>query len=219
MLGLAGFALVALDDAMQGPVPPTDAMVRDDVSGWQAAGFPAHQIGFVLTQIGASWTVTIGVAAGAAWMFWKRQPVLAIWCIGIAVASTLAVIGLKDLFQRVRPLDYGALGYSFPSGHTFGATASLGATIILVTEVHRRTHGKGPHRLGTRAMWALALATWGVLAFLTGIGRILVQEHWLSDVVASWSLGLTLVAGILLALSRGAPGGDTGPKVPEKKAD
>ncbi len=218
VIGLTAFGAVALDELFAGPLQRSNVPVNNAVSAWQHAGFPAYEIGNVLTQIGASWFVTLAVTAGAAWMLWKRQWVLASWCVGVAVANSFAVTGLKILFQRARPGDHGALGYSFPSGHTFAATAALGAAIILVAEVHRRTRAKGPHRLGTRAEWTIALALWGLLALLAGTGRVLVQEHWLSDVVASWSLGLALVAGILLALSRTAPAGDTGPKVPEVKA-
>ncbi|MHB8633448.1 MAG: phosphatase PAP2 family protein [Thermoplasmatota archaeon] len=218
LIGLTAFAVVAADEAVGGPLERSNTPVNDAVSRWQNAGFPAHAIGNVLTQIGALWFVIIAVGAGAAWMLWKRQWIMAAWSVGIAVSTSLVVTGLKYLFQRARPGNNGALGYSFPSGHALAATAALGATIILTAEVHRRTRGKGPHMLGTRAEWAVALCLWGMVAVLTGIGRVLVQEHWLSDVIASWALGLALVSGILLTLSRAAPAGDTGPKVPEPKS-
>ena len=218
VIGLAGFGAVALDEALGGPLQRSNAPVNDAVSAWQAAGFPAHAVGNFLSQIGAWWFVTLAVTAGAAWMLRKRQWVMATWNVGIALANSLIVDGLKLLFQSARPGDNGALGYSFPSGHTFAATAALGATIILVAEVHRRTRGKGHHLLGTRAEWTVALSLWGLLATLTGLGRVLIQQHWLSDVVASWALGLALVAGLLLGLSRTAPAGATGPKVPAAKS-
>ncbi len=219
VIGLAAFGTVATDEALGGPLERSNVPVNDAVSAWQNAGFPAYEIGDLLSQMGAAWFVTVAVAAGAAWMLWKRQWVLATWSVGVGLANSLVVTGLKLLFQRTRPGDNGALGYSFPSGHTFAATAALGASIILVAEVHRRTRGKGPHRFGTRAEWVVALSLWGVMAILTGVGRVLIQQHWLSDVIASWALGLALVAGILLVLSRTAPAGETGPKVPEANAN
>jgi len=109
--------------------------------------------------------------------------------------------------------------YSFPSGHTMSATVVLGSCIILATEVHRRDRAPGSHRLTLRRLWALALTFAAILAFLTGLGRILAQQHWMSDVVASWSLGLALAGGILLALSRAAPAGEEGPRAPPPKPD
>ncbi|MCA1819777.1 MAG: phosphatase PAP2 family protein [Halobacteriales archaeon] len=214
--GLGGFGLVALDDLARGPIYHADTAVFQAVSDWDTHGGDPHAVGDALTMIGDGRTVAVAVVFAAAFMLVRREWVLAAWCIGLAIAATLAVDGLKFLFHRARPplLDATRLSYSFPSGHTIGATAGLGAAIILATEALVRTRRAG--RKGTLHIWTAALCAWGALALLTGTGRVLEQEHWLSDVMASWGLGLALVCGLLFALSRRARGGDPGPTVPEK---
>lgn len=214
VIGLAGFAVVATDDALHGPFYHADVPVNDAVSWMQANGWPAHAAGNALTQLGNAWTVTAVVAVAAVAMWVAHQRALAAWAVGIALATTLAVAVLKDIFQRARPAVAVAHGYSFPSGHTLAATAALGSTILLATEAYRRRRGPGPHRLTPRRLWAGSLALAAVVSGLTGIGRVLAQQHWLSDVVASWCLGLALAGGLLLGLSRAAAGGEQGPRAP-----
>ena len=215
LVGLGGFALVATDDLLKGPIYQADVPVNNEVSSLQDQGFPAHQVGNVLTQFGNSWTVAALTAVAAAWMFWKRQWILALWAIGIALATGAVLTGLKQVFQRVRPQDSPAHGYSFPSGHTLAAMAAVGALIILSTETYRRGRDPGAHhRFTMRQVWGFALALAGTIGVLTALGRVLVQAHWMSDVLASLLIGLGLAGGILLALSRTAPGGETGPKAP-----
>lgn len=212
--GLTAFALITVDVLLRGPLRHADDLVNDAVFNAQQAGLPMHLVGVLLTQIGASYTVFLVLAATSAWMWTKGQHQLAYWNVGIGIATSLVVYGLKELFRRDRPPLLDALtSYSFPSGHTLGATASLGAIIILATEVHVRLHH--PRRDKVLHIWFNALSLWATLALLTGIGRVFVQAHWMSDVMASWSLGLALVSGILFALSREQPAGERGPKVPE----
>ena len=102
----------------------------------------------------------------------------------------LVVMGLKQLFQRARPLDQiiPAHGYSLPSGHAFASTVFYGMMVYLVW------------RLTDRA-WARALASvLGVGMFLAvGLSRVYLNVHFLTDVLAGWAAGLAwLVASLLL---------------------
>lgn len=79
-------------------------------------------------------------------------------------------------------------GRAYPSGHTMGATLSWGLALVLGTRAVQRRQHLDP--------WALA--AWGTVAFLGGISRLPVHAHWWTDVVASWLLGIALLAlGIL----------------------
>jgi membrane-associated phospholipid phosphatase len=69
----------------------------------------------------------------------------------------------------------------------------------------------------TRLLWIATLTAWALLAIGTGFGRVLVQEHWMSDVMASWALGLALGSGLMLALSQWHPDGEEGPRAPPKE--
>lgn len=236
--GLGAFALLAIDDALHGPVFQSDTRVNDAVTAWEGRGFPAHDLGEFLTLFGEGETVAAVVIVAAGYTLAHRQWVLAGWVVTIGIANSLFVTILKELFQRARPPIFGDLRhtYSFPSGHTFAATAVLGAALIVAAEVYRRAriqarrtgHGtdlppdtspRVQRPESTRLLWITTLAGWALLAIGTGFGRVLVQEHWLSDVMASWALGLSLCCGLMLALSTWHPDGEEGPRAPPKKED
>jgi undecaprenyl-diphosphatase len=195
VVGLAGFGLLAWDDLAQGPVFHADAVVNDWVGAHEAA-WHLHTIGGI-----ASWPGAVIVAGAAAavcavvWFAWGERRIAA-WAVGGTLASGLIVTGLKDLFQRTRPpfVDE-PLSNSFPSGHTMGATAAMGILLLMGTQVHLdryRVHGER-----AKQAWATTLVTWIVLTLGVGAARVLAQAHWMSDVLASWFLGVALV-GIML---------------------
>jgi len=100
-------------------------------------------------------------------------------------------------------------GRAYPSGHTMGATLSWGLALILGTRAVQRRHELDP--------WAIA--AWGAVALLGGISRIPVHAHWWTDVVASWFLGVALLAlGILLddwwKARAGKAAGEIGSSIP-----
>lgn len=88
--------------------------------------------------------------------------------------------GLKALFRRARPLhDHGFViepGWSFPSGHAFGAVVFYGMFAYVLLRLSRRMH---------RAIIAVAVLLIGVV----GISRILLQVHYFSDVLAGYTAG------------------------------
>lgn len=212
--GLLGFALLAVDELVGGPMQSLDRHVNGLVSQEVVDGEPVHVAGQWMSLPGSGWLVTAVVALCSGWMLWRREPILALWCASIGLATVLVVTGLKQFFESPRPPLFGRpTTYSFPSGHTFAATAALGAAIILSTEVFLRRH-EVP-RFWVPVVWAGALVVWSTLAAVTGIGRVLAQVHWVSDVVASWFLGVAAVSAILFVLSGKSRGGDRGPDAPE----
>ncbi len=110
----------------------------------------------------------------------------------ITVANLIAVRLLKALFSRERPEDMveemrGRLKdvYSFPSGH---ATTSFGLAWLVATAY--------PVPLAQALVYAVA----SVIA----LSRVMLREHYLSDVVAGALLG-TFVAASILYVFRWAP--------------
>jgi membrane-associated phospholipid phosphatase len=63
-------------------------------------------------------------------------------------------------------------------------------------------------------VWHWAVAVWVAFAVLMGIGRILTQRHWASDVYASWAVGLALACAMLLIAK--VPTGVPGALTPEQ---
>ncbi len=105
----------------------------------------------------------------------------------LALAWTVALLGivpingsLKALFRRVRPLHgHGFIiepGWSFPSGHAFGAVVFYGMLAYVLLRLSPRFH---------RPIIAAAMLLIGVI----GISRILLQVHYFSDVLAGYTAG------------------------------
>jgi membrane-associated phospholipid phosphatase len=106
------------------------------------------------------------------WSFLFLLAVLA----GMEAIST----GVKDLVGRVRPtLDpaAAALGPSFPSGHSATAAAFYAAAALIV--------GRALRRPARHAVIAAAVA----IAVAVAASRVLLDFHWLSDVIGGLSLG------------------------------
>lgn len=114
------------------------------------------------------------------------------WCVnkrfGYKIAFALISncvfnISLKEIFQTARPIGiegirslrtHTAPGYSFPSGHTQGAT-SFWTSIML--------------QFKKRWMYILG----GVIIFSVGISRLYLAVHWPVDVIGGWIIGITWV--------------------------
>ncbi|HET7388487.1 MAG TPA: bifunctional DedA family/phosphatase PAP2 family protein [Nocardioidaceae bacterium] len=93
---------------------------------------------------------------------------------------------MKEAVHRPRPPAAGwlmhASGLAFPSGHTTQATAAWGILCVLAC-VGRRPKPKG----------ALA-CTAALIVLLVAASRFFLGVHWLSDVLAGVSLGVTILA-------------------------
>ena len=95
--------------------------------------------------------------------------------------------GMKLLVHRQRPYVVGPLvdwsGYSFPSGHTIGATLLYGMLALMVVSYIR------PRR------WRIAtilLACFTVM--MVAFSRVVLGAHYLSDVLGAMTLGATWLA-------------------------
>ena len=87
---------------------------------------------------------------------------------------------VKDLVGRVRPTlisEAAALGPSFPSGHSATAAAFYAAAALVLG---RTLPGRGRH---------LVIAAAVALAAAVAASRVLLDLHWLSDVIGGLALG------------------------------
>jgi undecaprenyl-diphosphatase len=111
------------------------------------------------------------------------------------VGSQIVVALLKSWFDRPRPHLGSVIALppsaSFPSGHATAGVASLGAAVVLAAE-------RLPSRRARTWLWTLAVA--GGLA--VGLSRIVLDVHYVTDVIAGWCLGLAWLAACLLARER-----------------
>jgi len=102
----------------------------------------------------------------------------------------LVTLGVKDLVDRARPAfvpQAASLGPSFPSGHSSTSAAFYAAAALILT----RYAGSRARRVAGMAAVAIAVAVAG--------SRVLLDLHWLSDVVGGLALGwgwFTLCAAV-----------------------
>ena len=145
------------------------------------AGAGTLQVFAVITHLGDPLLLMLLGMAVAAWLGWRGQRSLALgWVLALGGNALLNPL-LKRVFERVRPVhEHGlatALGWSFPSGHTSGATVAYG----MLAYVMLRT---------LPPVWHLpALLSATALAFTVGCSRVFLQVHFASDVVAGFASG------------------------------
>jgi undecaprenyl-diphosphatase len=113
---------------------------------------------------------------------WRRAPsrYLLPFLLVVYAGDELITTGIKDLVDRARPTlnpIAHTLGPSFPSGHASTA-ASFYAALALILARRR-----GPR---TRALLAGGA---GGIAVAVAASRVLLDVHWLSDVIAGLMLG------------------------------
>ncbi|WP_246004780.1 diacylglycerol kinase family protein [Nocardioides marmorisolisilvae] len=142
-----------------------------------------------LTGIWALTVLTV-VAAVALWVKSYRRPALS--TVAVMAATALVTTGVKYLIGAGRPgwdnPPSTLVDRSFPSGHASGIAAAAGVSIVLAMMLIRR---RGLRRLVTVAALVVAL--------LVGADRIFLGRFTLSDVVAGYLLGLTVVLlGLIL---------------------
>ncbi|MES2561140.1 MAG: phosphatase PAP2 family protein [Pseudomonadota bacterium] len=108
------------------------------------------------------------------------------WLLAVFLAVPVGMlinVLLKRFFQRARPVFDDPLltltTYSFPSGHTSGATLFYG--ILTMYVFSRKKNGR---------IHTACVAGWIVLVVLVGFSRMYLGVHYLTDVVAAatWSL-------------------------------
>jgi len=186
--GVSGFTLLAFAYERD-PLGSVDA----EVAEWVAASMPswAEWLARMPSWIGGWIGITaIAIVFGVV-LVRERAWVDLGFLLATFAGSQIVVALLKAWFDRSRP-DLGSAvalpsSASFPSGHATAGVASLGAAAVLASE-----------RLSSRRarMWLWALVVTGGLA--VGLSRIVLNVHYVTDVLAGWCLGLAWLAGCLL---------------------
>lgn len=121
----------------------------------------------------------IAVVAVIFMAFARRRVRLAVFLIISVELSGLVTETAKHFADRPRPATamVDAWGTSFPSGHALGVMAAVAALLAVSL----------PAVDAAKRAWLLAL---GALVVLTiGIGRVVLNAHHPSDVLAGWALG------------------------------
>lgn len=165
-----------------------------DVSNWIAGAMPtlAEWVAVLLTWIGGVVGVTVIVVATCFWLLTRRDRGAAILLVAVALGVQFLVFTAKNGYERPRP-DAGSpielpSSYSFPSGHAATGVAVFGLLGLLAA-------ARAPVARG----WALIVAGYSLGAAI-GLSRVVLNVHYLSDVLAGGCLGLAWLATFLLAV-------------------
>lgn len=151
-----------------------------------------------ITRFGDRQVLTaVVVLCAAVLAFRRRWLTLCLWLLATGGGACLVLL-LKATFARTRPFhDHGfaaASGWSFPSGHTSGATLVYGMLGYLLVRVTPRA-------------WhvPIAVAASALVVFI-GFSRLILQVHYLTDVLAGYLAAvawLTLCVSAFAVLRRG----------------
>lgn len=187
--GLAGFAIVigaamlfaALADALvgDGDMSRLDEALTASLS--QHAGAATLRVFAAFTHFGDSLVLTgLGIANGLLLWLAGRRALAFGWVLAVG-GNALLNPTLKRVFERIRPVHENSivseLGWSFPSGHTSGATVAYGMLAYIAVRT-------------LPAIWHLpAVLAAAALAFTVGCSRIFLQVHFPSDVAAGFASG------------------------------
>ena len=118
----------------------------------------------------------------AYFLFIKKHKWYSIKVPAIAISSLALMFGLKNLFDRDRPLIpllEEARGLSFPSGHALMSVTFYGLLIYIVFKGFKNKAFK----------WTL-ISMLLLLILTIGFSRIYLRVHYASDVIAGFCVGL-----------------------------
>jgi len=141
------------------------------------------------TELGSAMVAIAVIAAVSVVLAWTRcWRTLAYWLTAVGFAQALVWL-LKITLERARPMAMydGADRFSFPSGHATSSIVLYGFLAFLLAR------GKRP-----KARLAITLLAAGLVGFIA-FSRLYLGAHWLSDVLASLSLGTAWVALLSIA--------------------
>jgi membrane-associated phospholipid phosphatase len=196
LLAAAALAVMVWQVVIRGPFLAADWPVHEFLTPRVPDG--AGKVALdTLARPGQRWlTLPLLLAAGA-WVSWRQhrlRPLLAV-LTGLGSAYLVGRL-VKDGLARTPPyrdIDIlHGLGEAFPSGHAANAAMTWALLSVLL--------------LGSRGLWPnprrlrAALLASAAVAVVVGTIMVVMDYHWVSDIVGGWTVGLFALMLALLAL-------------------
>jgi undecaprenyl-diphosphatase len=188
-LCLAAFSVLARMD-WTGAAPAWDISIATAVQSWSFPGILPLMLAVSWPGWSPqSWILVLAICA----LLYARGLRLAAPLALVAAVSHLIVRGVKTSIHRLRPelglVPNGPQDPSFPSGHATQYTIFLG---LLAYLAWRRLRPGWPRRLAVGACLGMIV--------LVGPSRVYLGQHWPSDVLAGYLLGIGVLLLIIAAI-------------------
>ena len=138
----------------------------------------------VVTEIGDGWLLYSFTLLISLWLLArKRWRATLHWLITVACVGLLTeALKLYTAVERPPLLNSAQMSYAFPSAHASLSVAVFGFLAVMVARELRSNWHWVPYSMAVLMVVAI------------GFSRLYLGVHWLSDVLAGWSLGLAWVA-------------------------
>ena len=189
---LYAFAQLAEDTAQHESIVGTDHRLAVWIHSHTSDGLidPVR----IFTQLGGVVVLALVTLVAVAMLARRRRFEAAALVIACFAGMELLNASLKAAFHRPRPHFAHPLvtlphSYSFPSGHASVSVAVYGALALILASAVRSTWAR-------TAIGASALS----LAALIGASRVVLDVHYLSDVLAGFSVGVAWLSACVLAV-------------------
>lgn len=184
LLMLAIVIMIWIFKIMNGNLPYVDQWTRGFVESVQ--GTKLFSVARLITELGsASFLIPFTVIMGIALWILTRDFLPVLIFSGGTLMSHIINLMIKALVSRERPrLDIAANaeGYSFPSGHAMIPIVCYGLLLyILIKKIK-----------STKASLMLQFS-FALLVALIGISRVIINVHYLTDVLTGFIIGSILL--------------------------
>ncbi|MCA9214671.1 MAG: phosphatase PAP2 family protein [Planctomycetales bacterium] len=193
VIAFGTWSLVSIaDEVLEGDSRAIDGRI---LMSMRTAGDPSDPIGPSwfeetardVTALGSFAALMIFSAAMVGYMYFAKQPWIALFVV-VAVLSGTAVSSVMKLrFNRPRPelVPHETRIYtkSFPSGHSSMSSLVYLTLGAVMSRAERRRKAK---------VFLLAVAVF--LLLIVGVSRVYLGVHWPTDVMAGWLFGMTWAA-------------------------
>lgn len=115
-------------------------------------------------------------------LWYKEEINEAVIFFGVMIVNAGILVLLKEVIHKTRPENMIAseTSYAFPSGHAMTSLVFLGILAYLIYYY-------------SRFKYKNVFTITGIFILIIGFSRIYLNVHWLSDVIAGYSLGLIIL--------------------------